>query len=298
MPGRVEHGDRPALLDDLALRHDAHAVRHLAHDREIVGDEEQRHVQAFPQRAEERENLCLDRHVERRRRLVGDQEIRLVGQRHRDHDPLALPPGELVRVRPQPLLGLLQPHEVQQLQRPRTGFPAAHRPVHEQDLSDLLLDRVQRVQRGHRLLEHHPDAFAADRQQVLVGQADHFRAGDPDRAPRVARVLVRQELHHRQRRHALPRARLADQRHRLAPVDVEADAPDRLVTAEGDGQVVDLENPVAHVADLRGSKASRTPSPTNTSSVSMTARVKKPESPSQGAWMLALPWASSSPSDG
>src|SRR6201981_144449 len=49
---------------------------------------------------------------------------------------------------------------------------------------------------------------------------------------------------------------------------------------------------------LRGSKASRTASPTKIRSDSMMATEKKPVKPSQGAWMLALPWDSNSPSDG
>ena len=44
----VEHlGHRP-LLDDLALGHDADPVGHLAHDAEVVGDEQQRHAVAAP----------------------------------------------------------------------------------------------------------------------------------------------------------------------------------------------------------------------------------------------------------
>src|SRR5262245_9378889 len=49
---------------------------------------------------------------------------------------------------------------------------------------------------------------------------------------------------------------------------------------------------------LRGSKASRTASPMKIRSESMTATVKKPVMPSHGAWILPLPWASSSPSEG
>src|SRR5690606_35497331 len=48
---------------------------------------------------------------------------------------------------------------------------------------------------------------------------------------------------------------------------------------------------------LRGSKASRTASPTKTRRLSMMAREKKPVSPSHGACRLALPCASSSPSE-
>jgi hypothetical protein len=57
------------------------------------------------------QDLRLDRHIDRGRRRVGDQQVRLVGQRHRDHHPLALAAGELVRVGFQPLLGVGQPRD-------------------------------------------------------------------------------------------------------------------------------------------------------------------------------------------
>src|SRR6267154_1899915 len=49
---------------------------------------------------------------------------------------------------------------------------------------------------------------------------------------------------------------------------------------------------------LRGSKASRTPSPMKINSDSMIATEKKPVKPSHGACTLALPCDSNSPSDG
>ena len=51
------------------------------------------------------EDLRLRRHVERRRRLVGDQQVGIVDQRHRDHHALAHAAGELVRVVVDPALG-------------------------------------------------------------------------------------------------------------------------------------------------------------------------------------------------
>src|ERR1700748_2805713 len=49
---------------------------------------------------------------------------------------------------------------------------------------------------------------------------------------------------------------------------------------------------------LRGSNASRTASPMKISSDSMIATAKKPVKPSHGAWTLALPCDSNSPSEG
>ena len=48
--------------------------------------------------AQQVQHLRLDRDVERRHRLVGDQQLRLQRERARDADPLALAAGELVRV--------------------------------------------------------------------------------------------------------------------------------------------------------------------------------------------------------
>ena len=42
--------------------------------------------------ADERDDLCLDGHIERGRGLVGDEKLRLVRQRHGDHDALTHPP--------------------------------------------------------------------------------------------------------------------------------------------------------------------------------------------------------------
>ena len=47
---------------------------------------------------EERDDLRLDRDVERGGRLVGDQQPRLGGERERDHHALAHAAGELVRI--------------------------------------------------------------------------------------------------------------------------------------------------------------------------------------------------------
>jgi hypothetical protein len=57
-----------------------------------VGDEQHGHADLALQRLQELEDLRLDGDVERGRRLVGDQQVRLVGERHGDHDALALPP--------------------------------------------------------------------------------------------------------------------------------------------------------------------------------------------------------------
>ena len=63
------------------------------------------------------EDLRLDRHVERRRRLVGDQEVGLGGERHRDHHALLLSAGQLERIVVDAPLGLGNADALQPLDR-------------------------------------------------------------------------------------------------------------------------------------------------------------------------------------
>ena len=87
-----------SLLDDAAEVHDRDAVAEVLDDAQVVRDEEQRQPERCLQVLQQVQDLRLDRHVERRDRLVGDDEARLDRERARDADALALPAAELVRV--------------------------------------------------------------------------------------------------------------------------------------------------------------------------------------------------------
>ena len=93
---RDHRRDRPDL-EQPAEVHDADAVGHLADDREIVRDQQHRQSHLAAQRLQQAENLRARRHVERGHRFVGDQHLRLGGERAGEHDALALPARELVR---------------------------------------------------------------------------------------------------------------------------------------------------------------------------------------------------------
>ena len=86
------------LLDDLSGVHHADPIGELAHDAEIVGDEQHRHAEPLLDVLEQFQDLRLHRDVERGGRLVGDQQIGLVRQGHGDHHALALAAGELMRI--------------------------------------------------------------------------------------------------------------------------------------------------------------------------------------------------------
>ncbi len=97
-------GDGPSL-DDPARVHDRDLVDHLGDHAEVVGDQQDRHAEPLAQLSHQLEDLGLDRRVERGRRLVGDQELRVAAQRHRDHHALPHASRHLVRVVVHPPLG-------------------------------------------------------------------------------------------------------------------------------------------------------------------------------------------------
>ena len=125
MARRGEDLRHRSRLDLLARVHHDDALRRLGDDREIVGDEDQRHPLLALQPDQEIEHLRLDGDVERRRRLVRDQQPRLACDGHRDHHPLRHAAGELVRKGEKPRLGVGNLHLPQQLQRPRAAHAAA-----------------------------------------------------------------------------------------------------------------------------------------------------------------------------
>ncbi len=154
-------------FDDLALGHDADAIGEFADDAEVMGDEQHRHAVLVLQSAQQFEDLRLHGHVERRRRLVGDQQFRPVGERHGDHDALALAAGEFVRIGVQPLFRLADADLIEQFQHALARRLTGHALMQIEDFGDLLLDRMQRIERGHRLLEDHRDVVAAHLAQRL-----------------------------------------------------------------------------------------------------------------------------------
>jgi hypothetical protein len=86
------------VLDRLAVPQHQHLVAHLLDHREVVADEQVRQSQFPLQTAEQIEHQGLHRHVERRGRLVEDQQVRLAGQCPGDADPLTLPARQFMRI--------------------------------------------------------------------------------------------------------------------------------------------------------------------------------------------------------
>ena len=191
-------------LDDPPRVHHVDPAGAAGDHSHVVGDEQRRHPQPLAKVVEQRQDLGLDRHVERGRRLVGEQYLRLAAERDRDHHALTKTSGELVRIIPQALLRPRQPDELQHLERALDCLLFGGPAVEAERFGDLLADRLGRVQRRLAVLEDHRDVVAANPAQLLFPHSDELA---PVRLDRAADDVpsVGEQPEDRQRQHRLAR---------------------------------------------------------------------------------------------
>ena len=107
-------------------------------------------------------NLRLNRHVQSRGRLVGDQQLGLAGERHGDHHPLPHTAAQFMGIAIRQRLRRRQTDQLQDMLGEVAGdfFRMAH--VDLVTFADLRADGERRVERSHRLLKDHRDFAPAD----------------------------------------------------------------------------------------------------------------------------------------
>ena len=84
-------------LHQPAQIHDADRIADVAHDGQIVRDEQIGQATLALKIAHQVQDLCLHGDIERRGRFVTNEEVRFGGERAGDRDALALATAELVR---------------------------------------------------------------------------------------------------------------------------------------------------------------------------------------------------------
>ena len=242
-------------LNQVPEVHDGNAVRDVPHHRQVVSDHDVRQPELVLKVFEQVHHLRLDRDVQRRHRLVGDDHLRAQHNCAGDTDSLALPAGELVRiavvvlgVEPDPLHDVLH----------RSLDPA--RRLHALDLvrrADDGADGVPRVQRVVRVLKDHLH-LTAQRHHLLAREPGDVAALQLDAA--TGRL---EQLEHRATGGRLAATALADQPQRLALAHLERNPVHRLDVADvaaqqalGDRevflQVGDLQDGLAHASSING----------------------------------------------
>ncbi len=172
----VEDRGHRAFLDDPAQIHDGDAAAEMTDHAQVVGDEDEAQLAPLLQPAQQHQDLRLDRDVERRNRLVRDDQLRLQHERAGDADALALAAAELVRIFVGGIAGHadLSKHGAHGRRDLAPGATA----MHGHRLRQGLADRAARVEGGIGILEHDlhlaaqaPEQRGARRQHILAPEA-------------------------------------------------------------------------------------------------------------------------------
>ena len=262
VPRLTQHRlDRPALHDHAGV-HDDHTVTMPGDHGQVVADEQDGHLRFRPEAVDEGEDGRLHGDVERRGRLIGDDESRRTADRHRDHCTLPLAARELERIGSRRAFGLGQAHALEQIDRAPARVALVQTAMEHQRFGDLRAHAVQRIERRHRLLEDHGDAVAAQLQHILFRGADQLPPLEADRT-REPRAHGRQR-HQRERGHRLAGAGFAHHAEALALAKPKGRPLDDALQSSGrrhvDREIGDLEQHQLRAFSF-GSSASRRPSP-------------------------------------
>ena len=200
------------------------ALRHARDHAHVVGDQRHRRVRVAAQILDQIEHLRLHGGVERRGRLVGDQQRRLGHHRHGDHHALAHAAGEFVRILRR---AAAPPRECARAPaiRWRAGarLGAGDLEMVRQHLAHLRVDGQVRGQRGQRILEHEGDVAAAELVELAARQRPALRGRWNFTEPET-RALSGGEAEGGEEGLALARAALADDAEALALGDGERHA--------------------------------------------------------------------------
>ena len=225
MDGASEDPSHRPFLDHPAEIHHRDRIGHLGDDAEVMGDQHQGHADIVLQLPEQIENLGLDRHIERRRRFVGDDQLRPARQRHGDHHPLVHAARKLVGVFLDPPIRIGDADPVEKGHRFPGRLVMGHALVQLQAFGQLPADLVHRVERGQRVLEDHGDVTPAHLPHGALIEGEKVNAGEQDFAADHPAVRRRQ-LQDRVAGHGFAAAALADEAEGLALIDVQIDAVD------------------------------------------------------------------------
>ncbi len=229
---------RACHLDEAARIHHRDALAGLRHNPHVVGDEDDRQAKLAAKLGQELEDLVLHRHVERRRRLVRQDDLRRAGKCRRDDDALAHAAAEGMRIIVHAPLGRGNPDEAHQVDRAGARLGTrTNDAMLEHGLADLPPHRQHWVERRDGVLHDHRDPPATDpaqrairhRQQVLIAEHD---------AARGERLTGRRQPQDRAADHAFAGAAFADQSKALAFLKRE-------------GNVIDDGEQAARRRDLR-----------------------------------------------
>ena len=192
MRRRIEQLSHRPDLDQAAEIEDADAGDEIPHQAEVVRDEDVGEAERTAELDQEIDDLGLDRHVERRSRLVEHDQLRLRRERARDRDALLLAARQFMRIAGGGNRRAIAPCPSRRATRRSTSARASSARLERH--RDRLADRAARVERGARILEDHLDRLGRGRAVRLDPRDRGPRTGSRPRSapssPTIIRAIV------------------------------------------------------------------------------------------------------------
>ena len=121
----MEYALRRAAFLHFTAAHDQNFMRYLTHQIQIMANEQQTHFALAMHLQQQINDLTLHRHIQRRGRLIGNQQRWFTRQRHGNHNALLLSARQFMWVGLQARTRLRYPHFFQQRQCFFPGFGTA-----------------------------------------------------------------------------------------------------------------------------------------------------------------------------
>ena len=251
--GRSSTASASTGLHDAAGVHHGDLVGEAGDHRQIVRDPDQPGAVGCRELLHLGQNLRLYGDVQRRGRLVGDQQIGMMQQRDGDRHALPHAAGELMRIGCETFIGAGDPDHAKGIARTRARLGVRDLGVRPHRLDHLRVDAQDRIERHHRVLEDHRDAVAAQGAHLALGEFREILALVQDRAADNASRWIDQ-ADDGEAGDRLAGAGLADQSQHLSARDGERHVVHRLHHA---GAREEMRAQVAHFEGRGGHRCSR-----------------------------------------
>ena len=202
-------------------------------------DQHQRQTAFAHQTGQQMDDLRLNRDIQRRRRLVRDDQVGIARQCHRNDDALLHAARQLVRIGRTDGVGLRNAQLGQQRDGARPRRFAVQPQVRAGHEIDLWANALHRVQCCHRVLGDKGNPASAQGPQLALGLGDHVGAVEFKRPCGDAPADQRQQAGQRKCCQRFARSAFSNQPHDLALGQVKADAFQQGQCADAHRQVFD-----------------------------------------------------------
>ncbi|MGB7255691.1 MAG: hypothetical protein WBC94_19050 [Xanthobacteraceae bacterium] len=155
--GVGQDGSRRPAFDGAPRIHDNHVVANLYRQPQVVGDENDGGAVLALHVRDQPDDRRVHGDIERRRRLIGNDQAWIAGKRHRNEHALAHAAGQLMRISPKQFARLRQLRGVQHGERAPATIVAASTVETRKVFVELCADRQYRIKRGQRRLRDERD---------------------------------------------------------------------------------------------------------------------------------------------